>query len=58
MENKPRIGVGVIILKNNRVLLGKRRNPHGDGAWGFPGGHFNISKFPEIVKMIKNDVRK
>jgi 8-oxo-dGTP diphosphatase len=36
----PRIGVGVIVQRGDRVLLGKRRSAsHGDGVWQFPGGH-------------------
>ena len=44
MNNKPKIGLGVIIIKNNKVLLGKRKNSHGDGAWGFPGGHLEFNE--------------
>ena len=44
MNNKPRVGVGVIVIKDNKVLLGKRRNSHGDGAWGFPGGHLEFNE--------------
>lgn len=40
----PRIGVGVIIIKNNKVLLGKRLNSHGDGTWAFPGGHLEFNE--------------
>src|SRR4051812_19038939 len=32
------IGVGVIIVHNDRVLLGKRISPLGHGTWGPPGG--------------------
>lgn len=35
----PDIGIGVIIRKDGDILFGKRRNAHGNGAWGFPGGH-------------------
>ena len=38
-KDRPRIGVGVIIVRDGRVLLGKRRNAHGDGQWSYPGGH-------------------
>lgn len=40
--NRPLIGVGVIVIKNNKVLLGKRKNSHGDGTWQFPGGHLEF----------------
>ncbi|MCL5010722.1 MAG: NUDIX domain-containing protein [Patescibacteria group bacterium] len=35
----PKVGVGVMILKNKQVLLGKRKNAHGEGEYSFPGGH-------------------
>jgi len=34
-------------LKNPKIVIYKSKN-----------GHFKISKFPEIIKMIKNDVKK
>lgn len=50
---KPGIGVGVMLLKNNKVLLGQRHiDPekadselHGEGTWTMPGGklHFHES---------------
>lgn len=44
MENKPKVGVGVCIIKDNKVLLGKRLNSHGDGSWAFPGGHLEFNE--------------
>ena len=43
----PRVGVGVIIESNGKLLLGKRLSKHGEGTWCFPGGHleFNESIF-------------
>jgi 8-oxo-dGTP diphosphatase len=38
-ETKPRVGVGVMILRDGKVLLGKRKNAHGAGEYAFPGGH-------------------
>lgn len=35
------IGVGVIIKKDGKVLLGKRMGSHGAGDWGLPGGHLD-----------------
>jgi len=35
----PRVGVGVAVIHNNQLLLGKRKGAHGAGAWSFPGGH-------------------
>ena len=44
MENRPKVGVGVCIVKEGKVLLGKRRNAHGDGSWCFPGGHLEFNE--------------
>lgn len=46
-ENRPKVGVGVIIRKDNKILLGKRKNSHGDGTWSFPGGHLEFGETPE-----------
>jgi 8-oxo-dGTP diphosphatase len=45
--NKPLVGVGVIIKRDNTVLIGKRINSHGDGTWSFPGGHLEFGESPE-----------
>jgi len=42
MEKIPKIGVGVIIRKDNKILLGKRKNAHGTGIWCPPGGHLEF----------------
>ncbi len=42
MENemkRPKVGVGVWIIKEGKVLLGRRKNAHGEGSWCPPGGH-------------------
>lgn len=33
------LGVPVILFKNNKVLLAKRKNAYGEGLYGLPGGH-------------------
>jgi len=53
MDNRPLVGIAVIVIKNCRVLLGERKNAHGAGTWAFPGGHTapsgKYSKKPESV---------
>lgn len=45
MDNKrPGVGLAVIIRHNNKVLLGKRKNSHGDGTWNTPGGHLEFNE--------------
>jgi 8-oxo-dGTP diphosphatase len=44
MDNRPKVGVGVLIIKDAKVLLGKRKNAHGDGTWAPPGGHLEFEE--------------
>lgn len=43
----PRVGVGVIVERDNCVLLIERRGPHGGGTWSTPGGHLDHGETPE-----------
>jgi len=36
---RPKVGVGVMIFKDGKILLGQRKNVHGAGEYAFPGGH-------------------
>jgi 8-oxo-dGTP diphosphatase len=38
-DSRPKVGVGVMVLKNGKVLIGKRKGAHGAGEWAWPGGH-------------------
>jgi len=38
MNKQPRLGTGIIIKKDNKVLLKKRTAKQGAGTWCFPGG--------------------
>jgi 8-oxo-dGTP diphosphatase len=42
-----KIGVGVIIPQDDKVLLGKRKSAHGHAHWSFPGGHVEYGESPE-----------
>ncbi len=37
--NRPKVGIGVMIFKDGKILLGKRTHSHGAGQHAFPGGH-------------------
>ena len=54
MDERPKVGVGVIIIKDGKVLLGKRKNAHGEGSWSFPGGHLEFNE--ELFDCAKREV--
>ncbi len=54
MSSRPEVGVGVIVIHNNKVLLGKRKNAHEEGTWCFPGGKLDFGE--EILDCAKREV--
>lgn len=46
-DQRPKVGVGVIVRKENKILLGKRINSHGDNTWAPPGGHLEFFESPQ-----------
>jgi 8-oxo-dGTP diphosphatase len=41
---RPKVGIAIIIERDNKVLLGKRKGSHGSGSWAFPGGHLEFNE--------------
>lgn len=50
-ENRPKVGIGVMVIKDGKVLLGKRKGSHGEGEYAWPGGHMEyMESFEECAK--------
>ena len=47
----PRIGVGVMVWKHGRLLLGRRINARGEKSWQFPGGHLEFGETVEACAV-------
>lgn len=44
MDQKPRVGTAMIVTREDKVLLMKRKGPHGTGTWSTPGGHLDFGE--------------
>jgi 8-oxo-dGTP diphosphatase len=51
IKQRPKIGLTTIVIKNGLILIGKRKNSHGEGTWNFPGGHLEyLESFIDCAK--------
>lgn len=44
IENRPKVGLAVYIIKDKKLLLLKRKGSHGGGSWNPPGGHLEMGE--------------
>lgn len=48
---RPKVGIGVMVFKNEKVLMGRRKSSHGAGEWAWPGGHLEyLESFEACAK--------
>lgn len=47
----PRVGVALILEKDGKVLLVRRKGAHGAGTWSTPGGHLEFGESPETCAI-------
>lgn len=43
-KNRPKVGLGVFVMKDEQFLIGLRKGAHGEGTWCFPGGHLEFGE--------------
>ncbi|RKX95143.1 MAG: phosphohydrolase [Spirochaetes bacterium] len=53
---KPMVGVGAVIFKNDEVLLIKRGNPPLAGEWSIPGG--KLEENESIIEAVKREIKE
>ena len=41
---RPQVGVGVVFIRDGRVLLARRQKSHGEGEWASAGGHLELGE--------------
>lgn len=42
--DRPKVGVGVMVLKDGKVLMCRRKGSHGAGEYAYPGGHMEFGE--------------
>ena len=50
------VGVGVLVLRGGKVLLGRRRGSHGSGIWSAPGGRLEFGE--SIEECARRELRE
>ena len=55
--NTPKVGIGVLIFNDQKILLGKRKGSHGADSWSPPGGHLEFGESFEdcAVREVKEE---
>lgn len=54
--DRPKVGLGLLVVKGDMILLGKRKAAHGTGQYGGPGGHMEgMETFEEAVIREKDE---
>src|SRR5579859_5858219 len=43
-NNRPLVGVSILVKNGDRILLVKRQHVHASGTWGAPGGHLEYGE--------------
>jgi 8-oxo-dGTP diphosphatase len=44
MSERPKVGVGVFVVRDGKILVGQRQGSHGAGMWALPGGHLEMNE--------------
>jgi len=53
---RPLVGVGAVIIENDRILLVKRANEPNKGKWSVPGGLVRVGE--SLVDALKREIRE
>lgn len=56
MQKLIHIGCNTLIIKDKKLLLGKRKNHAVEGTWGLPGGHLEYGE--SLIEAAKRELRE
>ncbi len=57
-QERPKVGLGVVIVRDGKILIGKRMGAHGANSWSIPGGHIEFGESWEAcaIREAKEEV--
>lgn len=55
-EIYPSVGITILIFRDDKVLLGKRKGSHAAGEWAFPGG--SMEYMESIRETVHREVKE
>lgn len=55
-QERPKVGLGVMVWKDGKVLMQKRKGSHGSGMYAWPGGH--VEYMESFTDCAKREVRE
>ncbi|WP_438465966.1 nucleotide triphosphate diphosphatase NUDT15 [Marinomonas sp. PE14-40] len=44
LDKQVQVGIGVLLVKDGKILLGQRIGAYGANTWGLPGGHLEYGE--------------
>jgi 8-oxo-dGTP diphosphatase len=48
---RPKVGIGLLLVKDGKVLMGQRKGSHGAGEYGGTGGHLELGESFEACAL-------
>ena len=51
-EERPKVGMGVFVLKDGKILMQRRKGAHGSGTWCLPGGHLEFNEEFDVLTSV------
>jgi len=57
-DSRPKVGAGIVVVNNGKILLAKRKGSHGAGMWGSAGGHVEFGEKPidTVIREAKEEL--
>ena len=55
-NDRPKVGCAILVIRNGKVLLGKRKGGSGNGEYAAPGGHMEFAE--TLGDMVRRELKE